>query len=85
MYKHQTNRLPKAFSEYFVRNNQIHKYHTRNASDYSITKTKKKCSDRAIRTTGPILWNTLDTSLKQCVTVKHFRNKFKSNLIANYN
>ncbi len=85
MYKHQTNHLPSVFSEYFVRNNQIHKYQTRNASDYSINKTKKKYSDRAIRTTGPILWNSLDVNLKQCKTVKHFKNAYKSNLIANYN
>ena len=85
MYKHQTNHLPSVFSEYFIRNNQIQKYQTRNASDYSINKTKKKYSDRAIRTTGPILWNSLDVSLKQCKTVKHFKNAYKSNLIANYN
>ena len=85
MYKHQTKRLPIVFSEYFTKNNQIHNYQTRNASDYSINKTKKRFSDRAVRTTGPVLWNTLDANLKQCKTIKHFRNTYKSNLIADYN
>ena len=32
----------KLFSKYFIKHNQIHKYLTRNAEDYSIHKAKKK-------------------------------------------
>ena len=58
MYKHQTNLLPQAFSNYFIKHNQIHKYPTRNAKDCSIHKAKKKkkmFSDRSIRISGPTL------------------------------
>ena len=41
MYKHQKNLLPQNFSNYFIKHNQIHKYPTRNAEDYSINKAKK--------------------------------------------
>ena len=42
MYKHQTNILPQTFSNYFIKHNQIYKYSTRNAEDYSIHKAKNK-------------------------------------------
>ena len=84
MYKHQTNSLPKTFSDYFIKNNQIHKYPTRNANDYSIQKSKKMFSDRSIRRTGPILWNSLDTAIKQCKTIKHFRTAFKTEILTTY-
>ena len=50
MYKHQTKLLPQTFSNYFIKHNQIHKYSTRNAKDYSIHKAKKMFSDRTNRT-----------------------------------
>ena len=41
MYKHQTNSLPKTFSDYLIKHNQVHNYPTRNAQNYSIHKSKK--------------------------------------------
>ena len=84
MYKHQTNLPPQTFSNYFIKHNQIHKYPTRNAEGYSIHEAKKLFSDRSIRITGPTLWNSLDTKMKHCKTIKHFKNEFKSSLIAKY-
>ena len=81
MYKHQTNSLPQTFSDYFIKHSQVHNYSTRNAQDYSIYKAKKVFADRAIRTTWPTLWNSLDSKLKYCKTAKHFRNEFKSSLV----
>ena len=54
------------------------------ASDYSVHKRNKMFSDRAIRAAGPTLWNSLDDKFKQCKSSKHFRNMYKSNLIACY-
>ena len=71
MYKHHTNMLPQTFSNYFIKHNQIHKYPTRNAEDYSIHRAKKMFSDRSIRITGPILWNSLDSKTKHCKTTQH--------------
>ena len=84
MYKHQANLLPQAFSNYFVKHNQIHKYQTRNAEDYSIHKAKKMFSDRSIRITGPPLWNSPDTKIKHYKTTQHFRSELKSSLISQY-
>ena len=63
MYKHQTNSLPQTFSDDFIKHSQVHSYPTRNAQDYSIYKAKTVFADRAIRTTGPTLWNSLDSKL----------------------
>ena len=63
MYKHQADLLPQAFSNYFVKHNQI-----QNTEDYSIHKAKKMFSDRSIRITGPTLWNSLDNEIKYCKT-----------------
>ena len=84
MYKHQTNSLPQTFSDYFIKHSQVHNYPTRNAQDYGIYKAKKVFADWAIWTTGPTLWNSLDSKLKYCKTAKHFRNEFKSSLVNNY-
>ena len=69
MYKHQTNSLPQTFSDYFIKHSQVHNYPTRNAQDYSIYKGKKVFADRAIRITGPTLWNSLETNLNQVLLI----------------
>ena len=46
---------------------------------------KKMFSDCAIRNCGPSFWNSLDKTLKQCKTTKHFRNQLKSVLLSEYN
>ena len=77
MYKHQANLLPQAFSNYFVKHNQIRNYPTRNAEDYIIHKAKKMFSDRSIQITGPSLLNSVDTKIKHCKTTQHFRSELK--------
>ena len=74
MYKHHTNQLPQIFSTYFTKHAQTHNYPTRNAQDYSTTKTKKMFSDRALRNCGPSFLNSLNKNIKQCNTTKYFKN-----------
>jgi len=85
MYKHHTNQLPNIFSNYFTKHVQIHKYNTRNAQDYSINKTKKVFSDRAVRNCGPTFWNSLNNGIKRCKNTKEFRNNLKKHLLSSYN
>ena len=85
MYKHHTGQLPNIFSEYFTKHEQTHNYNTRNAQDYSINKTKKSFSDRAVRNCGPSFWNSLENDIKKCKDTKEFRNNLKSNLLSSYN
>ena len=84
MFRSSINDLPNAFKDFFSRRSQVHDYQTRHVNNYNITFNKKSFSDRAIRTTGPILWNSLHESLKESKTIKHFRKNMKETIIHNY-
>ncbi len=84
MYKYSINELPVAFKNYFTKRSDIHNYPTRHVNDLNITNNKKSFPDHGIRSSGPILWNSLPKSLKDSKSVKHFRNTFKRSLIEKY-
>lgn len=64
MFRFSINDLANAFNDFFSRRSQIHNHQTRHANNFNITNNKKSFSDRAIRTTGPVLWNPLQKSVK---------------------
>jgi hypothetical protein len=84
MYKYVANELPDSFDNYFVKRSEIHNYHTRNSSKYNQTRNKKVFTDKSIRTTGPLSWNSLDDNMKAANSTKHFRKKYKLHLISFY-
>ena len=55
MFRHFTNQLPNGFRDSFSKQAECHKYLTRNANDYTLTRNKKVFSDQTVRTSGPIL------------------------------
>jgi len=85
MFKYYVNQLPNIFNDFFTLRSSIHDYQTRFSSDINLTKNIKAFSDRSTRTTGPILWNALPNSLKEAISVKHFRKLYKDVLITKYN
>ena len=74
----------RSFNAFFTKLSDIHNYDTRNKSNYNPTRNKKVFADKAIRTLGPILWNSLDKNIKKSNLTKHFRKLYKSSLISNY-
>ena len=84
MYKYSINDLPVAFKEYFMKRSDIHDYPTRHVNNLNLTNNRKSFSDHAIRTNGPILWNSLSKTIRESKSVKHFRNQFKQNLVKTY-
>ena len=86
MYKYQANLLPKTFSNYFVKHNQIHIQQEMLKIIVFIKqkKEKKMFSDRSIWIAGPSLWNSLGTKMKHCKTTQHFRSELNSSLISEY-
>ena len=72
MFKYSTNGLPIVFNNYFVKRSDIHNYPTRRANDLNLTKNKKCFSENAVRTSGPILWKSINKSLKLASSLKHF-------------
>ena len=69
---------------FFTKLSDIHNYDTRNKSNYNPTRNRKVFGDKAIRTTGPILWNSIDKNIKNVISTKHFRKLYKSSLISSY-
>jgi hypothetical protein len=85
MYKYSKEQLPSIFTCFFTKRSDIHDYQTRSINNLNLTRNKKVFSDNAVRTTGPILWNTLDNVIKNSKTAKHFRKEFKTEMISKYN
>jgi len=85
MFKYYTNQLPPAFNNFFQKRSTIHDYHTRNCSNYNQTRNKKTFSDHSVRTSGVILWNSFQETLKTQMSTKSFRTLYKSQLICLYN
>ena len=73
MYKYSINDLPNAFNDYFTKRPDINGCKTRHVNDLNLTKNKKHFSDHSVRTTGPILWNSIDKKLTNSTTVKGCR------------
>lgn len=81
MYNFFKNLLPKSFNDFFTTRSEVHGYLTRNRNNYSHTRNKKAFTDKTIRTTGPILWNSLEDKIKNVNSTKHFRKIFKLSLL----
>ena len=84
MYKEFNNKLPDIFHKYFNQQKNLHRYQTRHAEDYKIPHFKTNFARKTIRATGPIKWNLTEKHVKEAKTIKHFRNKIKKNIIAEY-
>ena len=82
MYRHFTNQLPNGFRDSFSKQAECHKYPTRNANDYTLTRNKKAFSDQTVRKSG--LMEFIKPNLKMSKTVKHFLNQIKNQLISQY-
>ena len=85
MYRYSVNELPLIFNDYFSKRSDIHSYQTRHTHCLNLTRNKRTFSDNAIRTTGPLLWNSIDKKMKESKSVKHFRTQFKQSLVSKYN
>ena len=84
MYRYFANLIPESFNTFFTKRSDIHNYHTRNNCNLNQTRNKRVFTDRTIRTTGPILWNSFDDKTRKSLSTKHFRNSYKSSLISSY-
>ena len=77
MYRFSIDDLLVSFKNYFSKHSDIHDYPTRHGNDLNLTNNKKLFSDHTIRTRGPILCNSLPTTVNDSKSGKHFRTQFK--------
>jgi len=48
--------------------------------DFAVIRTNLKFGNRAFSVVGPIEWNNLPASVRQCTYVAQFKSKFKTHL-----
>ena len=72
--------LPDQFSNYFMKACQVYQKFTRasNHNNYFIPHSKSSKTQRSIKYQGPLVWNSLDSSLKTCKTLNYFKAKLKN-------
>mgnify|MGYP006358822347 FL=1 len=84
MYRYFTNNLPNLFQNYFILNSNIHNYFTRqsqNVHQYAFRTTLRKF---VIKHTGPLLWNSLPSYLKNKPSIYSFKFAYKKFLLSDY-
>ena len=81
MYKLNSNLLPCIFNDHFTVNSNIHNYNTRNAQNLHLPLNRTSCSQSSIFYNGPVLWNNIQTSIKNSKTVRQFKRLYKQYLI----
>lgn len=87
MYKYNNDMLPPDLldANFFLNNDDIHKYSTRHADDFHIRPTQTQLARNTIKTQGALLWNSLPVSIKSSPTIATFKHNLKKHLINNYN
>ena len=86
MFKFKMKMLPDQFSYYFMKTCQVYQKFTRasNHNNYFIPHSKSSETQRSIKYQGPLVWNSLDTSLKNCKTSNYFKAELKKLLLNKY-
>lgn len=76
------NTLPDVYHNYFTVNRSVHSHDTRQRNDLHILYIKKSFGMRSVQHTGSVLWNTLSSMLKECMSKKTFKKKLKKYLLS---
>ena len=85
MYKLFLNTLPGAFSNMFIRNEDLHTYPTRHSHSYRLPRTRTVFAQKTIKFTGPKFWNELPNEVITSPSLNVFRKKLKKKLLHKYN
>ena len=84
MYNFNANKLPSIFSNYFVKNADIHTYPTRSSNLLRPAAFNYDLAQNTIRRQGPILWNSVPDNCKMALSPKSFKRNYKHHLISAY-
>ena len=84
MYDFERGNLPKALSQIFVKNDQVHNHNTRQASALHIPRVRTTLALNTLAYTGPKLWNSLDSDITHSVSTFVFKRNLKLFLLNKY-
>jgi len=76
MYNVDRKLLPSHLTKSFYQNNEIHYYCTRSSNNYYLESVNTEIKQFSIKYKGPILWNSIDLSIR---SLKN--NQFKRHLL----
>ena len=81
MYNYKHGMLPSSFDTFFIPNNHIHKYQTRNAIKYRTKYCSSLITSFSIQKMGPSIWNALPNTVKESKSLSIFKRRLKLHLI----
>ena len=84
MFSIRNNLTPIGFQDMFTLNSQIHRYNTRTSKSFHLLRIRTKLRQFSIKYQGPMIFNSLDSDIKEAYTYSSFSKKLKSHLISKY-
>ena len=84
MYLCSKKMLPISLLNHFCRNDSIHTYETRNASNYHIPQARTTVFQKSIFFNGPKIWNNIPEMIKTSPSFNLFKRRYKQYLLATY-
>ena len=86
MYRYHHNLLPPGLpNNSFAVQSDIHSYNTRQALNFHIDSTNTKLAENTIKIQGPIIWNSINKTTKNCRSLASFKKSLKKQILAQYN
>ena len=84
MFSIRNSLTPIGFQDMFTLNSQIHRYNTRTSKSFHLPRIRTKPRQFSIKYQGPMIFNSLDSDIKEAYTYPSFSKKLKSHLISKY-
>ena len=75
-FKHLQN-LPEFFNGYFIQNNEVHHYNTRNSNKLHVNYSRTNYVKHTIVNKGVKIWNSLDKETSNTMFYSTFKKKLK--------
>ena len=85
MYRYHHYFLPPGLpNNKFTIQSDIHKYNTRQALDLHIDPTNTKLAKNTIKTQDPMIWNSINKTIKNCNSLVSFKKSLNKFILAQY-
>ena len=85
MYRYHHDLLPPDLPNVsFTTQSEIHNYNTRQAFNLHIAPTNTQLANNTIKIQGPLIWNTMNISIKNCASLGIFKKSLKKHIFDQY-
>ena len=84
MFKHANKTLPTPLQKMFIQNNTIHHHNTRTRDNPHVKHYRLKLLIDSFVCKGPQNWQNLDTNIRDCTTLRHFKVLLKKKYSSGY-